>query len=87
MTTENYSTIIDESSVYDYTKQVLKNNGLLNTSDKRRMKTSYSIDKDINLKLKFIALKDNTSISNLVEKSLYGLIADWEKKNGAIPNL
>ena len=53
----------------------------------RRMKTSYSIDKDINLKLKFIALKDNTSISDLVEKALYGLIADWEKKNGATPNL
>lgn len=56
-------------------------------TEKKRMKTSYSIDKDINLKLKFIALKDNTSVSDLVEKALYNLISNWEKKNGATPNL
>lgn len=54
---------------------------------KKRMKTSYSIDKDINTKLKFIALKENTSVSDLVEKALYSLIANWEKKNGPTPNL
>lgn len=54
---------------------------------KKRMKTSYSIDKDINTKLKFIALKENTSVSDLVEDALNDLIDTWEKINGPIPNL
>lgn len=34
MNIENNTSIIDESSIYDYTKQYLQDNGLLNTEKK-----------------------------------------------------
>lgn len=52
-----------------------------------KMRTSYIINKDINLKLKYIALKEGCTISELVEDALWKMISSWEKKNGQTPNL
>lgn len=75
------------STAFGNTESGITESGKKAEPIKQRMKTSYSIDKDINLKLKYIALKDSTSVSDLVEKALYSLISNWEKKNGATPSL
>lgn len=52
-----------------------------------KMRTSYIISKDVNLKLKYIALKEGRTISDMVEEAFEKMIATWEKKNGPTPDL
>lgn len=55
--------------------------------DDSKMRTSYIISKDINLKLKYIALKEGRTISDMVEEAFEKMISNWEKKNGPTPDL
>lgn len=58
-----------------------------NKSQDNKMRTSYIISKDINLKLKYIALKEGRTISEMVEEAFQAMISNWEKKNGPTPDL
>lgn len=47
-----------------------------------KMRTSYIVSKQANFKMKYIALKENKTISEMVDEALNNLISEWEKKNG-----
>lgn len=47
-----------------------------------KMRTSYIVSKQANFKMKYIALKQNKTISELVDEALNNLISEWEKKTG-----
>ena len=57
------------------------------TNENDRMRTSYIISKRLNLKLKFISLKEGRNICDMVEEALTNLVNDWEKTNGKTPEL
>ncbi len=47
-----------------------------------KMRTSYIVSKQANFKMKYIALKENRTISEMVDEALTNLITEWEKKTG-----
>ncbi len=47
-----------------------------------KMRTSYIVSKQANFKMKYIALKQGKTISELVDEALNNLIAEWEKQTG-----
>lgn len=46
---------------------------------------TFRIKSELLKKLKYIAMKDNTTQTNLIEGAVMGIVAKWEKKNGPIP--
>lgn len=47
-------------------------------------KTSFWLRKGISKKLKYIALKDNTTQTEIVDRVLGEFVEKWERKNGSI---
>lgn len=80
----------EEKAVKDTTSSITTDSNTTSsntTVSDKKMRTSYIISKNLNLKLKYIALKEGRTISDMVEEAFNNLVSEWEKKNGQTPEL
>jgi len=82
MNIENNTSIIDESSIYDYTKQYLQNNGLLNTEKEDTYRTSLILERTLMEKIRIMAFKEGSTITELISQMMRDYIEKYEKKHG-----
>lgn len=55
-----------------------------NNVAEEKAKTSFYFRKDLQKKLKYIALRDNRNLTDVLEEAASEYITNYEKKNGEI---